>query len=93
MRIFFNSSLSLFIIFVLSLSNLLSQHDRERNAFRYLAEGKLDKAYFELKMERNILTLLEKLSFQHYVYWKKKVKEAFEMAQLAVELGLLLSDF
>ena len=31
------------------LSPLWSQHDRERNAFRYLAEGKVEKAYFELK--------------------------------------------
>ena len=94
MRIFFNSSLSLFIIFVLSLSNLLAQHDRERNAFRYLAEGKLDKAYFELKNGKKHTDPAEKAFISTLcLLEEKKVKEAFKMAQLAVELGLPFERF
>ncbi len=94
MRIYFCSSLSLFIIFVFSLSNLLAQHDRERNAFRYLAEGKLDKAYFELKNGKKHTDPAEKAFISTLcLLEEKKVKEAFKMAQLAVELGLPFERF
>ena len=41
--------IKLSFLFVLSGYFSFGQHDRERNAFRHLAEGKVEKAYFELK--------------------------------------------
>ena len=50
-RIQFSPSLFFsFLVFLGVFSSfLLGQHDRERNAFRYLAEDKVEKAYHELK--------------------------------------------
>jgi len=83
----------LFILIFLS-SFLFGQHDRERNAFRFLAEGKLDKAYFELKNGKKHTDPAEKTFISTLCLLKEgKTNEALLMAKKAVEKGLPFERF
>ena len=76
------------------LSPLWSQHDRERNAFRYLAEGKVEKAYFELKNGKKHTDPAEKAFISTLCLVKEgRTQAAFIMAQKAVGLGLPFERF
>ena len=87
------SSSHLFILIFLS-SFLFGQHDRERNAFRFLAEGKLDKAYFELKNGKKHTDPAEKAFISTLCLLKEgKTQEALTMAKKAVEIGLPFERF
>ena len=82
------------VILIFFSSFLSGQHDRERNAFRYLAEDKLDKAYFELKNGKKHTDPAEKAFISTLCLLKEdKVKKALAMAKHAVELGLSFERF
>ena len=71
-----------------------AQHDRERNAFRFLAEGNVKKAYSELKNGKKHTDPAEKAFVSTLCLLKEgKTRAAFEMAQKAVELGLPFERF
>ena len=80
-----------FILGLMGFLNSLSlaQHDRERNAFRYLAEDKIDQAYHELKngkkhtdpAEKNFISILCLLH-------EGRIDKALGIAQEAVRDGL-----
>ena len=85
----------LILIWVLLGFNLLfftpsfAQHDRERNAFRFLAENKVEKAYFELKNGKKHTDPAEKAFISSLCLLKEaKTREALVMAKKAVALGL-----
>jgi len=84
-----------FSIFIsLLLPELFSQHDRERNAFRYLAEGKIEKAYFELKNGKKHTDPAEKAFISTLCLLKEqKFQEALAMARKAVKDGLPFERF
>ena len=80
-----------FILGLMGFLNSLSlaQHDRERNAFRYLAEDKIDQAYHELKngkkhtdpAEKNFISILCQLH-------EGRIDKTLGIAQQAVRDGL-----
>ena len=71
-----------------------AQHDRERNAFRYLAEDKVEKAYFELKNGKKHTDPAEKAFISTLCLLKEdKINVALTMAEKAVELGLPFERF
>ena len=70
------------------------QHDRERNAFRHLAEGKVEKAYFELKHGKKHTDPAEKAFISTLCLLKEgKKNQALAMARQAVEKGLPFDRF
>lgn len=74
--------------------SLSAQHDRERNAFRYLAENKVEKAYFELKNGKKHTDPAEKAFISTLCLLKEdKINAALSMAKKAVELGLPFERF
>ena len=76
------------------MGSLSAQHDRERNAFRYLAEDKVEKAYFELKNGKKHTDLAEKAFISTLCLLKEdKINAALIMAKKAVELGLPFERF
>ena len=76
------------------ITPLLGQHDRERNAFRYLAEDKVEKAYFELKNGKKHTDPAEKAFISTLCLLKEeKVKQALVMARKAVKEGLPFERF
>ena len=90
-RINFSPYLFIRILIFLGLftSFIFGQHDRERNAFRYLAEDKIEKAYHELKNGKKHTDPAEKgfistLCLLH----EGKVEQALDSARDAVRLGL-----
>jgi alkaline phosphatase D len=73
---------------------LSAQHDRERNAFRQLAEGKVEKAYFELKTGKKHSDPAEKAFISTLCLLKEgNDKQALSMAKQAVEIGLPFERF
>ncbi len=91
--------------FSFAWSNLLSlglffatfsqgQHDRERNAFRFLAEGELDQAYAELRNGKKHSDPAEQAFIETLCLLKEgRPEKAFEMAKQAVRLGLPFERF
>ena len=76
------------------MGSLSAQHDRERNAFRYLAEDKVEKAYFELKNGKKHTDPAEKAFISTLCLLKEdKINAALTMAKRAVELGLPFERF
>ena len=83
-----------FIIVSILMGSLSAQHDRERNAFRYLAEDKVEKAYFELKNGKKHTDPAEKAFISTLCLLKEdKINAALNMAKKAVELGLPFERF
>ena len=90
-RIQFSPSLFFSFLVFLGVFNsfLFGQHDRERNAFRYLAEDKVEKAYHELKNGKKHTDPREKGFISTLCLLREgKVEKALESAQDAVRLGL-----
>lgn len=78
----------------LSLVTSHAQHDRERNAFRHLAESNLEKAYFELKNGKKHTDPAEKAFISTLCLLQEaKVGEALKMAKQAVRMGLPFERF
>ena len=76
------------------MGSLSAQHDRERNAFRYLAEDKVEKAYFELKNGKKHTDPAEKAFISTLCLLKEdKINAALTMAKKAVEMGLPFERF
>lgn len=70
------------------------QHDRERNAFRYLAEGKIDKAYNELENGKNHSDPAEKEFLMTLCLLEEgKTNLALKSMRQAVRLGLPFERF
>ena len=86
--------IKLSFLFVLSGYFCFGQHDRERNAFRHLAEGKVEKAYFELKNGKKHTDPAEKAFISTLCLLKEeKVEQALMMARKAVKEGLPFERF
>ena len=82
------------LISCLLASIIFAQHDRERNAFRFLAENKVEKAYFELKNGKKHTDPAEKAFISTLCLLREnKNDQALEMAKNAVELGLPFERF
>lgn len=75
---------------LLSTANIcMSQHDRERNALRYLAEGKIAEAYHELKHGKNSSGPAEEGFLATLCLLREgKTKKAYATARQAVRDGL-----
>ena len=83
-----------FIIVSILMGSLSAQHDRERNAFRYLAEDKVEKAYFELKNGKKHTDPAEKAFISTLCLLKEdKINAALTMAKKAVAMGLPFERF
>ena len=96
MRKFWSLSFQLtwLILIWMAMTSLSAQHDRERNAFRFLAEDKVDKAYFELKNGKKHTDPAEKAFISTLCLLKEgKTQEALTMAKKAVEIGLPFERF
>ena len=90
-RIQFSPSLLIrLLVFLGGFSSFLfGQHDRERNAFRYLAEDKVEQAYHELKNGKKHTDPGEKGFISTLcLLLEGKVEKALESARDAVRLGL-----
>jgi alkaline phosphatase D len=84
--------LSFLILFCLLKAE--GQHDRERNAYRYLAEGKVEKARNELENGKKHFDPAEKAFISTLCFLEEgKVKDALAMAREAVEKGLPFERF
>ena len=75
----------------MAITSLSAQHDRERISF--LAEDKVDKAYFELKNGKKHTDPAEKAFISTLCLLKGKTQEALTMAKKAVEIGLPFGRF
>ena len=70
------------LISCLLASIIFAQHDRERNAFRFLAENKVEKAYFELKNGKKHTDPAEKAFISTLCLLREnKNDQALEMAK------------
>ena len=90
-KIQFSPFLFISILVFLGVFNsfLSGQHDRERNAFRYLAEDKIEKAYHELKNGKKHTDPAEKGFISTLCLLREgKLEKALESARDAIRLGL-----